>query len=347
MKVFEKGVFGSMPSGEPVRVFRLEGTHLRAEIITYGAILRILETDGKNGPVDVALGYDSLEDYRRGGKYLGAIVGRCANRIEDGKFTLDGTVYTLVQNDGQNHLHGGLSGFSDRIWTPSICPDGLHLTLESPDGDEGYPGCLRVEVVYAIDENDALSISYQATCDQDTVCNLTNHTYFNLAGAGNGDILSQEVQLLADFYTPTDAESIPHGMVLPVDGTPMDLREPVPVGAHIDDDFEQLKLAGGYDHNWVVRGDPGKLRPAARALCHESGLLLEVWSTQPGVQFYTGNFLAGSPAGKGGKIYPNRAGFCLEMQAFPNAVNCPSFPQPILPKGAVYQQKTLFVLKQL
>ncbi len=348
LKIFEKEPFGSTLSGEPVRAFCLEGERLRAEVITYGAALRVLEARDRDGaPVDVALGYDTLKDYREGGKYLGAIVGRCANRIADGRFTLGGTTYKLARNDAPNHLHGGLRGFSDRIWTPSVCTDGLHLTLESPDGEEGYPGNLRVDAIYAIDDQDALTISYRAVSDQDTVCNLTNHTYFNLAGAGSGSVLSQELQLFADFYTPLSADKLPYGAVLPVDGTPMDLREPTPIGAHIDDDFEQLRLAGGYDHNWVVRGIPGELRPAARAVCAQNGLVLEVWSTQPGVQLYTANFLAGGPAGKGGVEHANRSAFCLETQAFPNALSCPSFPQPVLRKGTIYQQKTVFAFGTL
>lgn len=348
MKLYELEPFGTARSGESVRAFRLEGAHVRAEVITYGAALRVFEIDLPGGrTVDAVLGYDTLEAYEQAGKYLGAILGRCANRIAGGCFTLDGMTYNLAKNDGNNHLHGGLSGFSDRVWQANMCTDGLHLTLESPDGDEGYPGNLRVDVIYRIEDNDALSISYRAVCDQDTVCNLSNHTYFNLAGAGCGDILSQKIQLLSDYYTPSDAESLPRGTVLPVEGTPMDLREPVAIGTHIDDGFVQLRQAGGYDHNWVVRGTPGKLRPAARALCEQSGVLLEAWTTQPGIQFYTSNFLAGGPGGKGGKPYPNRAAFCLEAQAFPNAVNCPSFPQPVLRQGSIYQQKTVYHLKPL
>lgn len=347
MKLYELEPFGTTPAGETVRAFRLEGTHVRAEVITYGGVLRVLETDTPGGPVDVVLGYDTLEDYIRGDKYIGALVGRCANRIAGGKFVLNGVEYTLARNDAPNHLHGGERGFSGRLWTPSVCEDGLHLTLESADGDEGYPGSLRADVVYAIEGNDALSISYRAVCDQDTVCNLTNHAYFNLAGAGRGDILNQQIQLFSDYYTPLNDQNVPGGAVLPVGGTPMDLREPVAIGAHIEDGFPQLRQAGGYDHNWVVRGRPNELRPAARAMCEESGLLLEAWTTEPGIQFYTSNFLSGGPAGKGGIAYGNRSAFCLEAQAFPNAVNCPSFPQPVLRKGGIYHQKTLYHLKPL
>lgn len=347
MKIFEQEPFGCTSSGETVRSFRLEGGRLCAEVIAYGAVLRVLEVrDRDGGPVDVALGYDTVDSYEAGDKYLGAIVGRCANRIGRGRFTLGGVTYPLAQNDGKNHLHGGLRGFSDRVWTPGICTDGLHLTLESPDGEEGYPGNLRADVVYSIgEEDDALTIAYRAVSDQDTICNLTNHTYFNLAGAGSGDVLSQEVQLFSDFYTPLSAEKLPCGAVLPVDGTPMDLRESLPLGARIGNDFEQLRLAGGYDHNWVVRGLPGELRPAARAVCPQNGVALEVWTTQPGIQLYTANFLAGGPAGKGGRAYPDRSAFCLETQAFPNATACPSFPQPVLRKGTIYQQKTVFAFR--
>jgi len=345
MKIVELEPFGNTHSGELVRAFRLEGNHVRAEIITYGAILRVLEIDGTDGrPIDIALGYDTLAAYEQDTKFIGAIVGRCANRIAHGKFILNGTEYVLAQNDGQNHLHGGTHGFFDKVWKPSACMDGLHLTLESPDGEEGYPGNLRVEVIYSLDENDALSIEYHAVSDKDTVCNLTNHAYFNLAGADGGDILSQEIQLFSDYYTPTDAESIPHGAVLPVDGTPMDLHELTPFGAHIDDNFEQLQFAGGYDHNWVVRGNPGELRPAARVICKKTGLGFDIWTTQSGIQLYTSNTLAGAPVGKNGVIYSNRMAFCLETQAFPNAVNCPSFPTPVLRKEAAYHHRTIFAL---
>lgn len=348
MKIFEKEPFGCALSGEPVRAFCLENGRLRAEVITYGATLRVLEALDRSGePVDVALGCDALRGYEEGDKYLGAIVGRCSNRIADGQFILNGVRYTLVRNDGPNHLHGGQRGFSGRVWTPSISHNGLRLTLDSPDGEEGYPGNLHAEVLYSIDAEDMLTIDYRAECDQDTICNLTNHTYFNLAGAGNGDVLSQELQLFADLYTPLGPNRLPYGAIMPVEGTPMDLREPQPIGARIDEDFEQLRIAGGYDHNWVVRGRPGELRPAARALCRENGVVLEVWTTQPGVQLYTANFLAGAPAGKGGAIYPNRGAFCLETQAFPNAVSCPSFPQPILRKGSVYHEKTVFSFKTI
>ncbi len=349
MKILELEPFGTMPSGEPVRRFRLENGGVGAEVITYGAALRTFATTDREGaPVDIVLGYDTLDDYREGNQYLGAIVGRCANRIAGGSFLLGGTRYTLECNDnGRNHLHGGISGFSRRVWEPSACTDGLHLTLVSPDGDSGYPGTMRTDVIYTIDEEGALIISYRATCDQDTVCSLSNHAYFNLAGAGSGSVLGQELALFSDFYTPTDAYSIPTGAVLPVGGTPMDFRMPKPLGAHIDDDFEQLRQAGGYDHNWVVRGAPGNLRPAARATCEETGIILETWTTELGIQLYTANCLEGTPAGKGGAHYGNRDAFCLEAQAFPNAVNTPSFPQPILRAGSVYQQKTAYVIKHL
>ncbi len=219
--------------------------------------------------------------------------------------------------------------------------DLLHLRLTSPDGEEGYPGTLKTEVVYALADG-ALSISYWAQTDADTLCNLTNHTYFNLAGHGSGDVLAQEIRLEAELFTPADEESIPHGEAAPVNGTPMDLREFTPIGAQIDADFAQLRFSGGYDHNWVLRGIPGVLRPAAAARCAESGITLTCETTQPGIQFYAGNFLDGSTAGKDGVRYPRRSGFCLETQAFPNSVNCPEYPQAVLHAGETYRHQTIY-----
>ena len=231
--------------------------------------------------------------------------------------------------------------FRSRLWAAETQADGLHLRLTSPTGEEGYPGTLKVEVVYALTDG-ALTIDYWAQTDEDTLCNLTNHTYFNLAGHDSGDVLGQEIRIDADYFTPADAESIPHGELAPVDGTPMDLREFTPIGAHIDDAFEQLRFAGGYDHNWVLRGIPGKLRPVAAARCAESGITLACETTQPGMQFYAGNFLDGTTNGKNGVRYARRSGFCLETQAFPNSINCPEYPQAILHAGEAYRQKTVY-----
>lgn len=342
MKTYRDGILGQTRAGEPVERYLLEDGGLRMAVLTYGGALQSLWVPDRAGnPVDVALGCDTVEGYEAQDKFLGALIGRYANRIGRGRFTLDGEEYVLYCNDGRNHLHGGKKGFDKRVWEPEIQADGLHLRLTSRDGEEGYPGTLKAEVTYALEGN-ALKLSYWARADRDTLCNLTNHTYFNLAGHDSGSICGQEIRLFADCFTPADAESIPHGAYQEVDGTPMDLREWTPIGAHIDDAFEQLQNAGGYDHNWALRGIPGMLRPAAAARCRETGIVMEVETTQPGLQFYAGNSLDGSCAGKGGAAYPRRSGFCLETQAFPNSVNCPEYPQAILRAGEVYRQTTVY-----
>lgn len=342
MKITRDSAFGQTRSGKPVERYILEGGGLRAAVLTYGGILQSLWVPDKQGGLrDIVLGCDTVADYQAQDKFLGALIGRYANRIGRGRFTLNDEEYALYCNDGRNHLHGGKKGFDKRLWAAETQADGLHLRLTSPTGEEGYPGTLKVEVVYALLDG-ALTIDYWAQADEDTLCNLTNHTYFNLAGHDSGDVLGQEIRIDADFFTPADAESIPHGELAPVDDTPMDLRELTPIGAHIDDDFEQLGFAGGYDHNWVLRGIPGKLRPAAAARCAESGITLTCETTQPGIQFYAGNFLDGTTHGKGGVRYARRSGFCLETQAFPNSINCPEYPQAILRAGEAYRHKTVY-----
>lgn len=342
MRIYRDRVLGETQSGEPVERYILEDDGLRAAVLTYGGTLQSLWAPDREGrPRDIVLGCDTVADYEAQDKFLGALIGRYANRIERGRFSLNGESHALYCNDGHNHLHGGRKGFDKRIWEPEIQADGLHLRLKSPGGEEGYPGTLRVEVAYALADH-ALSITYWAQADADTVCNLTNHSYFNLAGHDSGPVLEQEIRLNAGYYTPADAESIPHGEIVDVQGTPMDLREWTPIGAHIDDAFEQLRFAGGYDHNWVVCGIPGSMRPAAQARCAESGITLACETMQPGVQFYTGNFLDGTTRGKNGARYARRSGFCLETQAFPNSVNCPEFPQPVLRAGETYRQKTVY-----
>lgn len=340
-----KKQFGTMPNGDPVWMVTLRSGDAVCEILTYGAAIRSLKVPGADGKLyDVVLGFDNLEDYRVQEKYLGAVVGRFANRIGRGRFALHGEEYTLACNDGANHLHGGLSGFDKQLWTiEDGGEDWVALSLVSPDGDEGYPGTLAVRVVYHL-EGGALSLEYDAVSNQDTICNLTNHAYFNLSGHDSGSVEAQQIQIFADAYTPSDAGSIPWGEVASVEHTPMDLREMQPIGAQIDAPFVQLQNAGGYDHNWVIRGTMGQLRPAARAYSPETGIVLEVDTTLPGIQFYAGNFLAGCPLGKEGAAYKNRDGFCLETQFFPNSPNCPDFPQPILRAGEVWRHKTVFRL---
>jgi len=336
--------FGLMPDGTVVEQYTLTAGALSCDVITFGGSLRALRVPDRAGrPVDVLLGFDTLEPYLTHGKAFGALVGRYANRIGGARFTLNGTAYPLVANDhGVNHLHGGGLGFNRRLWKAESASDAaLTLSLFSPNGEEGYPGNLLVRVAYTLTE-DGLAIRYEAKCDQDTVCNLTNHAYFNLSGHDSGPVLDQTIQLLADRYTPTDPLSIPTGELVPVEGTPMDLRQPTPIGAHIDEDFIQLRQAGGYDHNWVPNGQDGSLRPIARAASAASGIFMEVLSTLPGVQFYTGNYLAGCPAGKGGAVYGSRWGFCLETQFFPDSPNHENFPSCVLRAGEAFASSTAF-----
>lgn len=334
--------FGVTKDGAEVRELSLDNGVLSCRIITLGATLRALTVPGKGGPVDVVLGYDTLGEYEKNGGYFGATVGRFANRIAKGKFILNGKEYVLAQNDGSNHLHGGRVGWSHRIWTvEEATAERAVFTLDSPDGEEGYPGHLRATVTYAL-EGDALTIHYQAISDQDTPCNLTNHSYFNLSGQGSGDVLDQEIQLFCSSYTPTDDTSIPFGRIEPVEGTSMDLRRPTPIGAHIDEDFQQLVWGHGYDHNFVVDGQPGTMRAAARAYSGATGVVMEVETDSPGVQFYTGNFVEDGRKGKGGAVYGFRHGFCLETQHYPDTPNQPGFPSATLKAGTQYEQTTRF-----
>ena len=336
--------FDTLPDGTVIEQYTLSAGALSCDILTYGGTLRALRVPDRDGKtVDVLLGFDKVEPYRSGGKYLGALIGRYANRIGAARFSLNGTPYPLTANDhAVNHLHGGGQGFNARVWkVESASEDKLVLSLFSPDGEEGYPGDLLVEVTYTLTEK-GLSIGYQAKALQDTVCNLTNHAYFNLSGHDSGQVADQTIQILADRYTPTDAASIPLGMNDPVEGTPMDLRQPTAIGARIDDDFAQLAMAGGYDHNWAVSGWDGALRPIARAYSPATGIALEVQTTLPGVQFYTGNYLDGTLTGKGGAVYPRRGGFCLETQFFPDSPNHENFPSCVIPGGTTFTSFTGF-----
>lgn len=336
--------FGTLKTGEQVSMVTLKNAALSCQVITYGAALRTLYVPDRDGqPVDVILGYDSLEEYTARDGYLGATVGRFANRIANGSFVLNGTEYVLARNDGNNHLHGGRIGFSHRVWNlAQVLDDSVTLTLHSPDGEEGYPGNLDVSVTYTLKEN-GLFIHYQAVSDRDTVCSLTNHSYFNLAGHGSGDVLDQQIAIYADHYTPSNEESIPSGMLEPVEDTPMDLRTLTPIGAHINDPFRQLLQARGYDHNFVVNPIPGALRTVANAISKKTGISMNVSTTMPGMHFYTANFMDEGRVGKGGCRYGPRHGFCLETQQFPDAPNQPAFPSPVLRAGNVYDQLTGFV----
>lgn len=335
--------FGTAPSGEPVFLIELNNDKLSCEIITFGAAIRSLVVPDQNGdPVDVVLGYDTLEEYVRNGGYLGATVGRFANRIAGSSFQLNGHTYNLAANNGRNHLHGGRKGFSHRVWQITHTEEAsVTLSLFSPDGEEGYPGNLTCSVRFALEDN-RLVIRYNAKSDQDTLCNLTNHSYFNLAGHDSGFALDQSIQLLARNYTPSNPESIPYGTIEPVAGTPMDFRSPTPIGAHIQEDFDQLHNARGYDHNYVIDGAIGTLRTAAKAYSSATGITMEAQTTLPGVHFYTANFIPKRCHGKGGCIYGPQHAFCLETQFFPDTPNQPNFPSAVLMAGEEYNHSTVF-----
>lgn len=332
-----------MADGTLVEELILTAGALRCSILTYGGTIRSLIVPDRDGnPVDVVLGFDTLEDYQTQTCYIGALVGRCCNRIAGGKFTLNGVEYDLAVNNGPNHLHGGLVGFDKQVWTVESQTDNqVVLSLVSPHGQENYPGTLSVTVTYTLTP-DGLSIAYRATTDADTLCNLTNHSYFNLSGHHSGVVGDQAISIAAQQYTPTDATSIPTGDLASVEGTPMDLRTPQVLGEHWDDDFVQLTQAAGYDHNWVLDGQPGQLRRVAVAHSPATGITMEVHTTTPGMQLYTGNFLDGCPAGKGGAPYANRWAFALETQNFPDAINHANFPSPVLRPGEVYQEETVY-----
>jgi len=341
----QKQSFGETDDGQQTDLYILTNKNgMAAAITNYGGTVVTLRVPDRNGKVDdVVLGYDKLEDYAAGKAYFGATVGRYANRIAHAKFTLDGVTYTLPKNDGDNHLHGV---FNKRVWNAKEVSgsDGqsLELTYVSKDGEDGFPGNLSVKVVYTLTDHNELKIDYSAATDKDTVLNLTNHCYFNLAGQGNGDILHQQLMIRADRFTPVDATLIPTGELRSVKGSPFDFTTSTVIGARIDQDDEQLKLGKGYDHNWVLNnGTAGSLFVAAQAYDPHSGRLLEVSTTEPGLQVYTGNFLDGVH-GKGGKVYNRRYAFCLETQHFPDSPNHPQFPSTVLKPGQHFQSTTIY-----
>jgi len=320
---------------------------VEVKIITYGGtVISIKVPDRQGNFADVVLGSDKLEAYLKQTSYIGALIGRYGNRIAKGRFTLNGKEYALAVNNGENHLHGGIKGFDKVVWTakPSRTKDGpaLELTYLSRDGEEGYPGNLSVNVVYTITNKNELKIDYSATTDKDTVVNLTSHGYFNLSGEGNGDILGHQLMLNADRFTPTDAGAIPTGELRSVKGTPFDFTTMTALGARIEAADEQIKFGNGYDHNFVVNGRPGTLRQAAKVYEATSGRVMEVWTTEPGIQLYTGNYLDGSMVGMSGKPYNRRYAFCLETQHFPDSPNKPSFPSTVLSKGGRYHSTTVY-----
>lgn len=344
----DKHTFGKTADGTPVELYTLTNANgLEAKITNYGGIvvsLLVPDRDGKLG--DVVLGYETLEEYIENNPYFGAIVGRYGNRIARGKFTLEGIEYTLAQNDGENHLHGGPKGFDKVVWKADAVRSknsvGSKLTYLSKDGEEGYPGNLSVTVVYTLTNDNELKIEYTAVTDKVTIANLTHHSYFNLAGAGLGDILGHELMIKADRFTPVGKGLIPTGELRSVKGTPMDFTRAVAIGARIDQAAEQLVLGGGYDHNWVLNNGDGSLALAAKVYEPTTGRVMEVYTTEPGIQFYSGNFLDGSITGKGGKVYEYRYGFCLETQHFPDSPNKPDFPSTVLKPGETHTTTTIY-----
>lgn len=340
--------FGQMPDGRAVEVFTLaNASGMRVRAIDYGGIILSLEVPDRDGQVtDVALGYEHLEGYLEETPYFGAIIGRYGNRIAGGAFTLEGETYTLAVNNGPNHLHGGLVGFDKVIWDAEPFENdtgaGVIFTYTSADGEEGYPGTLTTRVTYTLTDRNELIFDYHATTDKATPVNLTQHTYFNLAGDGSGDILGHELTLRAESYTPVDATLIPTGEIAPVAGTPFDFTTGKPIGAEIDADDEQLRYGGGYDHNFVVDRRQCGLVHAAQVYEPTSGRVMDVHTTELGVQFYTGNFLDGSITGKSGHVYEHRNGFCLETQHYPDSPNQPEFPTTILLPGEEYTSQTVY-----
>ncbi|WP_224998462.1 aldose epimerase family protein [Cesiribacter sp. SM1] len=347
MKI-EKVDFGTTKEGTPVDLYVLTNSHgVVAKITNYGGIVTSLILPDKNGKMeDVVLGFDSLSGYLQDDvPYFGAIIGRYGNRIAGGKFSLDGQEYTLAQNNGPNTLHGGLKGFDKRVWQAEEMrsEDGVGVKMHylSPDGEEGYPGNLSVDVVYTLTDNNELIIEYSATTDKPTVVNLTNHSYFNFTGNTKRDILDHKVMIKADKFVPVDEDLIPTGQLQDVKGTPMDFTNAARVGQSINADHEQIKLGRGYDHTWVL-GEPGQMKLAATVYEPATGRYMETHTTEPGVQFYTGNFLNGQMVGKGGVTYDYRYGLCLETQHLPDSPNQPQFPSVALRPGETYSAKTVY-----
>jgi aldose 1-epimerase len=335
-----------MPDGTGVDVYTLrDASGLEVRAITYGGIITSLKTPDRTGAFgDIVLGFNSLDGYLKRHPYFGAIVGRYGNRIGGARFSLDDANYTLAANNGPHHLHGGVRGFDAYVWTaqPVSWRNAIVFSRTSPDGEEGYPGALSVQVTYELTDRNELVVEYLATTDKATPVNLTQHSYFNLAGEGSGDVLGHVLAVDADQYTPIDATLIPTGEIAPVEGTPLDFRTPTAIGARINADNEQLRRSRGYDHNFVLRRQGGGLAHAARVLEPGTGRTLDISTTEPGIQFYSGNFLDGSITGKAGHTYAHRTGFCLETQHFPDSPNHASFPSTILRPGARYQSTTVF-----
>jgi len=337
--------FGTTREGKAVSVYTLKnGRGIEVRVIDYGGIIVSLRAPDRAGRLaDIVLGFDSLADYERSSPYFGSLIGRYGNRIAGGRFTLDSKTYTLARNNGPNHLHGGLKGFDKVVWDVTPFERGLVLRYTSPDGEEGYPGTLRATVTYTLTDQNELIFDYEASTDRATPVNLTQHSYFNLAGDGRRDVLAHVVTLYADRFTPVDSTLIPTGEIASVGGTPFDFRTPTAIGARINQDDAQLRRGRGYDHNFVLdkSGGAGPTL-AARVEESSSGRVMEIYTTEPGLQFYSGNFLDGTLRGKGGVVYGQRFGFCMETQHFPDSPNHSAFPSTILRPGEQYRSRTIY-----
>jgi aldose 1-epimerase len=342
MPKVEKTSWGRLDDGTPIELYTLTNEKgVVAKITTYGAILTELWVPDRNGKLNnVVLGFDNLDQYVKGNPFFGATTGRVANRIAKGRFTLDGKEYRLAVNNGPNHLHGGIKGFDKRVWKaePVTVKDGVAVkfTYLSPDGEEGYPGNLKVAVLYTLTDDNELRIDYSASTDKATPINLTNHSYFNLAGTGS--VLDHVLMINADHYTAADATLIPTGEIVPVKGTPLDFTKPMPIGARV---AEVMSFAKGYDHNFVLKGGGKKLSLCARVHEPKSGRVMEVRTTEPGVQLYTANHLDGTLKGVDGVVYAQHSGFCLETQHFPDSINKPNFPSVVLRPGQTFKSSTV------
>lgn len=343
-----KAPYARLQSGEVVDQISLRSpSGVEMDVITYGGTITSLRTPDRSGALDdIVLGFDGIESYLTQSPYFGCLIGRYGNRIGKAKFSLDGKPYTLAANNGPNHLHGGVKGWDKVIWAgepfQNATSVGVVLTYTSKDGEEGYPGTVKATVTYTLTDMGQLVVDYKATTDKATVINLTQHSYFNLAGSKANDILGHELTLNAPQYTPVDDTLIPTGEIASVEGTPLDFRKPTTIGARINDPHVQIKYGLGYDHNWVLaRTGPG-LVEAARVVEPVTGRTMTISTTEPGIQFYSGNFLKGDLKGKGGRVYPHRSGFCLETQHYPDSPNRPNFPSTVLKPGEEYKSQTVF-----
>lgn len=334
--------FGKTADGRTVSIYRMtNAAGAYVEVLDYGCTLHSICVPDRDGALtDVCLGYDTVAEYETNDGYLGAFVGRHANRIREGKFTLNGKEYSLAVNNGPNHLHGGLKGFDKVVWDTAVSSDTLLFTYVSPDGEEGYPGNLSLSLTYSFDDDNALTLTYAAVCDADTVINLTNHCYFNLNGQGTGTALDQMLQINADFFAENDADCLPTGWIVSCAGSPFDFRVPKRIAWDVDARDQNIKNGQGYDHNLILRGEG--MRDVAVLSSEKTGIVMTTATTQPGLQFYSGNFLT-ERAGKGGTVYHRRDGICLETQHYPDAIHHKKFPSTVLKKGEEYRQITKYV----